>query len=117
MQLKPDWSLALTDLAWVLATDPSASVRNGSEAVALAERACELTHYQQPQLIGTLAAAYAEAGRFEEAVRTAETARQAATAAGLNEIVARNEVLLKLYRAGKPYHDAAPATPIQPAKN
>ena len=117
VQLKPDWSLALTDLAWVLATHSSASVRNGSEAVALAERACELTHYQQPQLIGTLAAAYAEAGRFEDAVRTAETAMQTATAVGLKEIAARNEALLKLYRDGKPYHDPLPAPPRQPAKN
>jgi len=52
------------------------------EAVRLAERACELTHYDEPLFIGTLAAAYAEAGRFSEAVTTAEKAEQLATSAG-----------------------------------
>ena len=70
---------ALNNLAWVLATSPKAELRNGAEAVRLAERACELTHYGEPLFIGTLAAAYAEAGRFPEAVTTAEKAEQLAT--------------------------------------
>ena len=51
----------------------------GPQAVQLAERACELTHYGQPVFLGTLAAAYAEAGRFPEAVTTAEKAERLAT--------------------------------------
>ena len=66
-------------------------------------------------MIGTLAAAYAEAGRFEDAVRTAQEAIQNATAAGLNEIVARNQALLELYRASRAYH--LPANGEVPAKN
>ena len=100
--------MTLNDLAWRLATHPLAAVRNGAEAVEHAERACELTQRQQPQLIGTLAAAYAEAGRFDDAVRAAENAITAASAAGLQEIVERNQFLLQLYRAGKPYHDPEP---------
>ena len=103
--LKPDWPVALNDLAWTLATHPVAEFRNGGEAVSLAERACKLTSHQQPQLLGTLAAAYAEAGRFADAVRTAQSAAQLAVAAGLSQLAERNEVLLKLYRAGQAYHE------------
>lgn len=117
VRLKPDWAMALSDLAWTLASHPDAALRNGAEAVTLAERACAVTQHQQPQMLGTLAAAYAEAGRFADAVRTAEAAMAAATAAGMNEIVARNEALLQLYRAGKAYHDPAPTVPDAPVKN
>ena len=64
LRLNPDLAGALNNLAWVLATCPDDQLRNGAEAVRLAERACELTHYREPLFIGTLAAAYAEAGRF-----------------------------------------------------
>lgn len=112
-RFKPDWSVGLNDLAWMLASHPEAALRNGAEAVALAERACELTRRQQPQLLGTLAAAYAEAGRFADAVRSAEAAIELARAAGLGEIVTRNEALLQLYRAGKAYHEPVSPTPAR----
>ena len=57
--------------------------------------------------IGTLAAAYAEAGRFPEAVTTAEKAERLATTAGLTAVAAKNRQLLELYRAGKPYRETA----------
>ena len=47
----------LNDLAWILATDSDAKLRNGTVAVKLAERACVLTGGGQPMMIGTLAAA------------------------------------------------------------
>jgi tetratricopeptide (TPR) repeat protein len=97
----------LNNLAWMLAASPDAGRRNGTEAVRLAERACELTHYGEPLFVGTLAAAYAEAGRFPEAVATAEKAEQLATSAGLKKVAEKNQQLLELYRAGKPYHEPA----------
>ena len=105
LRLKPDSTLALNNLAWILATQEDANLRNGAEAVKCAERACELTGRQQAFLMGTLAAAYAEAGRFPEAVSTAQKAVELATAGGQKEIAARNQNLLELYRAGKPYHE------------
>jgi tetratricopeptide (TPR) repeat protein len=108
LRLNPNLAGALNNLAWVLAASPDAELRNGAEAVRLAERACELTHYGEPLFIGTLAAAYAEAGRFPEAVTTAEKAEQFATSAGLTDVAAKNRQLLELYRAGKPYHEPAP---------
>ena len=92
----------------MLATSPDAGLRNGAEAVRLAERACELTHYVEPSFIGTLAAAYAEAGRFPEAVTTAEKAEQLATDAGSKKTAEENRQRLEFYRAAKPYHEPAP---------
>ena len=63
----------------MLATNPNASVRNGAEAAELAERAARLSGGQKPAILGTLAAAYAEAGRFPEAVQTARKALKLAT--------------------------------------
>ena len=111
LRLNPNLAGALNNLAWVLAASPEAELRNGAEAVRLAERACELTHYGEPLFIGTLAAAYAEAGRFPEAVTTAEKAEQLATTAGLTAVAAKNRQLLELYRAGKPYHEPPPPKP------
>ena len=108
LRLKPDLAVALNNLAWVLAASPDDELRNGAEAVRLAERACELTHYGAPFFIGTLAAAYAEASRFPEAVTTAEKAEQLATDAGLTAVAVKNRQLLEFYRAGKPYHEPAP---------
>jgi tetratricopeptide (TPR) repeat protein len=70
----PDSAMALNNLAVLLATAPEAGLRNGAEAVQLAERACALTANRNPVLLTTLAAAYAEAGRFEEAIQTAQQA-------------------------------------------
>jgi Tfp pilus assembly protein PilF len=116
LRLNPNFAAALNDLAWVLATSPDDQLRNGTQAVRLAEHACELTHYDRPLFIGTLAAAYAEAGRFPEAVATAEKAEQLATHAGLTAVAAKNRQLLELYRAGKPYHESPPAASSSPQK-
>ena len=78
---QPDSVEALNNLAWLLATCPDAGVRNGAEAVRYAERAYRLPPVKGLCVPGTLAAAYAEAGRFKEAVATAEKAVEAETAA------------------------------------
>jgi tetratricopeptide (TPR) repeat protein len=100
-----DIPAALNNLAWILATYPDPEVRNGAEAVALAEKACNLTEYKEPVFVGTLAAAYAEAGRFVDAVAAAEKARSLAEAAHSDELAAKNGQLLELYRAGKAFRD------------
>jgi tetratricopeptide (TPR) repeat protein len=102
---QPDRSETLNNLAWLLATDPRPENRNGAEAVRLASHLCELTRRQEPFFLGTLAAAYAEAGRYDEAVATAQQAHDVAQAQGKTEIAARNLQLLALYRARQPYHE------------
>ena len=106
---KPDQPEALNNLAWLLATSPDAAVRDGAEAVRLAEQGCRLTDYKQAQMLGTLAAAYAEAGRFTEAVTTAQKAIELARAGGDMQFAAANAQLLSLYRAGRPYHEPPPS--------
>ena len=108
LKQKPDSVEALNNAAWLLATSPDATVRNGIEAVRIAEQACRLTENKRAGMVGTLAAAYAEAGRFAEAVTTATKAANLAEAAGDVQFAAANRQLLALYRAGRPYHEAPP---------
>jgi tetratricopeptide (TPR) repeat protein len=103
---------ALNNLAWLLATCPEAPLRNGAEAVQLAETACRLTEYHRTTLVGTLAAAYAKAGRFPEAVATAKKACELASVFKDDALLAKNRDLLALYQAGQAYHEPA-TTPSQ----
>ena len=105
LRLKPEFVLALNNLAWMLATDEDSNIRNGAEAVRCAQRACELTGYKQAFLMGTLAAAFAEASQFRDAVSTGQKAAEIATTAGQKEIAATNQKLIELYKSGKPYHE------------
>ena len=100
LTLRPEDPATLSDVAWVLATWPEAAVRNGKQAVELAGKADQLSNHQDPMVLRTLAAAYAEAGQFAEA---ASAARRALELAGSNAVFAaelRSE--LKLYEAGAP---------------
>jgi len=105
LRIKPDAPDVLNNLAWLLATCPDAHIRNGDQAVKHAERACELTHYKMTPLVGTLAAAYAEAGRYDEAISAAKKACALAAAAGDQNLLKRNQELLILYRAHQPYRE------------
>jgi Flp pilus assembly protein TadD len=101
----------LERLAWVLATAPAASLRNGVEAVEFAERAVRLGSGGEPLVLDTLAAAYAEAGRFADA---AQTVRQALDlAAGKDDFSLARElrVRLALYEAGRPFRTSGTASP------
>jgi tetratricopeptide (TPR) repeat protein len=106
LRLKPDHVMALYKLAWIRAAHPQAEFRDGAEAVRLAQRACELTSYQAPAPLETLAAAYAEAGHFDDALAIAEKARQLALAAGQPELAERPLKMLKLFTDRKPYREA-----------
>jgi hypothetical protein len=105
LKQRPDFPDALNNLAWLLATAPEATFRNGPAAVELAEKACRLTDYRRTLFIGTLAAAYAEAGRMNDAIATAEKAIEVANRWGETALAQRNQELLALYRAGKPFHE------------
>jgi tetratricopeptide (TPR) repeat protein len=105
LQLKPDAPDILNNLAWLLATCQDDHVRNGAQSVQYAQRACELTQNQQPMMLGTLAAAYAEAGRFDEAVATAQKACNLAAQQDETNLLQKNQALLELYRAHKPWRE------------
>ncbi len=104
-KLKPV-AVESNDLAWSLATSPQAANRNGALAVKLAEEACQETQFQQTVMVGTLAAAYAEAGRFDEAVLAAQRAIALASQSGNQQLLEKNQELLDLYLKHQPYHES-----------
>ena len=103
----PNSSVALNNLACLLATAPEPSLRDGAQAVKLAERACALTQFQNSSVLSTLAAAYAEVGRFDEAVSTAERAGALAAEKGEAPIVAGNRQMLEAFRRHQPFHQGS----------
>jgi len=107
LNLDPKSVEALNNLAWILATDSDTDpkLRDGARAVELAERACELTGFSQTAVMGTLAAAYAETGKFQEAVATAERACVLAQQAGQAELFKKNQELLALYKSRTAYRE------------
>ncbi len=104
---------ALNDLAWLRATCPQAAFRNADESVALAEQALKLSNGRQPpaNVLDTLAAAYAEAGRFSEAMHTGRRALDLATLQNNPTLVKDILARLRLYMAKTPYRQPATVRP------
>ncbi len=100
LNIKPDSAQIQNNLAWLLATYPEASIRNGAEAVELAQRAVQLSDGRRPEILNTLAAAYAEIGRFSEAAETARRALELALAQDNAALADAIRARIKLYRAG-----------------
>jgi len=105
LEIDPDDTQAMNNMAWILAAWPDAHVRNGFKAVALAQRADELTRGQSHFISATLAAAYAETGRFEDAVKTAERAFRLASAEGAAARAASIRTQLEAYHSRNPVRD------------
>lgn len=103
LQLQPRFPIALNNLAWIYATDEK--FHDGAEAVRLAELANRQNDGSDAAALDTLAAAYAEAGRFSDAVPTAERALQLAVAQRNAPLADAIRAHMKFYRAGSPYHD------------
>jgi Flp pilus assembly protein TadD len=105
VELDSNSAESLNNLAWVLATTEDVKLQNPTDAVKYAQRACELSGYEQPSLLDTLAVAYAAAGNFPEAVKTAEKAIKLAEDDGKKELAEEIQKRLELYKAGQPYHE------------
>jgi protein O-mannosyl-transferase len=108
LKAQPNHAGILNNLAWLRASCTNAAFRDGPEAVRLATRACELTGYNKPLFIGTLAAAQAEAGDFPSAIVTAERAAALATSLKLEDTAAKNRELIEQYRRGFAAHGGPP---------
>ena len=98
----PESSAALDDLAWVFATHPSEDLRDGQEAVRLAEHACALTKRTDPILLATLATAYAETGNFSEAMNTIQESLSKARSSSNKDGIALGEKLLSFFQSNTP---------------
>ena len=107
IRLQPDDAPALRRAAWVLATSPDASVRNGAEALALAVRAVELSSGGDARTLDTLAAAYAEKRQFANAALTARRALALATEENQPALAAQIRTRIALYEADQPFRGRA----------
>lgn len=107
IELKSDWPEALNQLAWTRATHPDVKLRNPQEAVRLALRACELTRFESPQLLDTLAAAYAAEGKYDEAVETSKKAINLAQSTNQNQLAQQIKSRLEIYMRNQPYFDSS----------
>jgi tetratricopeptide (TPR) repeat protein len=102
---EPDNLRVLNDAAWLLATSPDASIRNGKEAVKLGEYAVQITSAKESSILGTLAAAYAETGEFDKAVEADKLAMDLAKQQGKTEIAAALQGRMALFQAHKPIRE------------
>jgi tetratricopeptide (TPR) repeat protein len=101
LRIQPDYPSPLNEMAKILAAHPDPKIRNPSQAVNLAERAAQLTKYQDPAILDTLAAAYAASGRFDRAAKTAQTALDLASATGDKPLADQLGRKLEIYRQTK----------------
>jgi tetratricopeptide (TPR) repeat protein len=106
LEIDPDQPSVQNNLAWLLATTPDALLRNGAKAVALAEQASQLNGGGNPMVLHTLAAAYAEMGRYGDAVATARRALELAAAQKNDDLNAKLPLEIRLYQANRPMRDA-----------
>lgn len=101
----PEATGALDELAWVFATHPNDELRDGNEAVLLAERACALTKRTDAMLLATLAAAYAETGNFGHAINTIQESLSKARSTGNADAIALGERLLASFQSNAPIRE------------
>jgi len=94
----PDNGNAANNLAWVFATSPDATLRDGAKAVAYAKRATQVPGGDNPLVYRTLAAAYAENRQFAEAIAAAEHAKQLAQATGNSTLLGELDRGIELFR-------------------
>ena len=117
MRLNREWYAPPAVLAWILATDADNAVRNPRRAVELARRAAELTQHNDPDVLDTLAAAYAANGQFDQAIRTAQQALKGARERHLRNytagvaldpvgpLVQQVELRIQLYKQRQPFRE------------
>jgi tetratricopeptide (TPR) repeat protein len=100
--LHPDSPVLLSGRAWLLATSPDDSIRDGAKAVADTLKAIELSDNTDAGLADTLAAAYAESGAFENAIEEQEKAIDLLPV-NAHDAVEDFQSRLELYQQGMPY--------------
>jgi Flp pilus assembly protein TadD len=107
LELQPGNLDAYCNLVWVLATFPDDAIRSGAKAVALGERALQLSGEKDPRIYRLLAAAYAENHQFDKAIETAQRGSELATKQGNYAAANALESNIDLYRKSLPLRDSS----------
>jgi tetratricopeptide (TPR) repeat protein len=110
LRLDPQWPEITYRTAWNQATHPKAGLRNGPMALQLARQLCAATGNSQARYLDTLAAAYAELGRFDDALKAAHQALGLASAAKDNVLAKEIQNRLAEYERRQP-HRSSESTP------
>jgi tetratricopeptide (TPR) repeat protein len=105
LAIQPDNGNAASNLAWVFATSPEDSIRDGARAVDLAQKAMRLSGGKISMVFRVLAAAYAENGRFSDAIDTAQRGAELANRTGNHALASEFESNIGLYQSGRPLRD------------
>ena len=105
LSVEPDNGNAMSNLAWVFATSPDQSIRNGAKAVQLAEQAVRISGGRIAILFRTLAAAYAENGRFVDAIQAAQRGVELANSQGNSSLATELQANIALYQERQPLRD------------
>ena len=105
LAIQPENGNAASNLAWVFATCPEDSIRDGSRAAELGEKALRISGGKIPMIYKVLAAAYAESGRFADAIETAQRGAELATNQGNPALATELESNIALYQSGRPLRD------------
>jgi len=105
LALQPENGNAASNLAWVFAACTDDSIRDGTRAAQLGEKALRISGGKIPMIYKVLAAAYAENGRFADAVETAQRGAKLATSQGNSPLAAELESNIALYQSGRPLRD------------
>ncbi len=106
LDIRPGWTAAANNLAWIYATHPDPALRNGPRALQLAIEAARATGFKDASTLDTLAAAYAEAGNFDEAIKIAEQILVLAEAASDTARLEKTKPRLQSYRQHQPWRDS-----------
>jgi tetratricopeptide (TPR) repeat protein len=105
LAIQPDNGNATSNLAWVFATSPDDSLRDGAQAVQLAEQALRISGGRIPVIFRTLAAAYAEKSMFSQAIQTAQRGIELANSQGNSNLATELQGNIALYQNEKPLRD------------
>jgi len=108
LALAPEDPHSRNNLAWILATASDSSIRDGARAVGLAEEAVQLSGGREPLFLRTLAAAYAESGRFSAAIAVAQQAAGIANMQAKPDMAKRLESDLVFFRGNLPLRENPP---------
>jgi cytochrome c-type biogenesis protein CcmH/NrfG len=102
LEIQPGTMNAQCNLAWILATSSDPLLRDGLKAVELAENVARRAGHPNVIVLRTLAAGYAESGRFSEAISTAQEAWRLAVSQGNSPLADDLQLNIANYEMNRP---------------